>query len=226
MKQQKTSTRFAKELLDQTAVHSALSDPYRLRTVELLRQSDRTPSEISAALGIGSNLLSHHVGQLKSANIVKEVTSAGDQRRRYLKLNEETLAGLDARLTLDAEHVLFVCTENTARSQLAAALYETCTGKLAASAGTHPRARVHPRALQTARRHGLNLQDARPRGLTEIQFEPDLIITVCDQANEELRGGKIKRFHWSTPDPVTAGYELAFEECFWTLKNRVVRLIT
>ena len=73
---------------------------------------------------------------------------------------------------------MFVCTRNSARSQLAAALWEEMTEAPAVSAGTHPTARVHPGAVAAAKRVGLDLATAVPRTLPAAGKRPDLVVTV------------------------------------------------
>ena len=97
--------------------------------------------------------------------------------------------------------MLFVCTANSARSQLAAGLWTATTGAPAVSAGTHPAERVHPGAVAAARRAGLDLGDATPTSLHELRRRPPLTITVCDRAHEEL-DPEPDWLHWSIPDPV------------------------
>ena len=99
--------------------------------------------------------------------------------------------------------VLFLCTQNSARSQLAAALWTARTGCRASSAGTAPAARVHRGAAAAARRAGLSLADAVPRQLESL---PDgvQVVTVCDRVHEEL-AARPDWWHWSIPDPVDGG---------------------
>ena len=107
--------------------------------------SDRSPSELGAALGMGSNLLAHHLSVLEGAGLVARSASAGDGRRRYLRLLPDALVAIaEPVATLLARHVLFVCTANSARSQLAAAAWNATHDVPASSAGTHPAAAVHP----------------------------------------------------------------------------------
>jgi protein-tyrosine-phosphatase len=121
--------------------------------------------------------------------------------------------------------VLFVCTHNSARSQLAEALWNRRAGGTAGSAGTHPAAQVHPLAIDVAARHGLDLAAAQTRLLSNTTPIPDLLVTVCDQANEELPPGAVTRLHWSIPDPAAVGTLAAFEQAFRLLDLRVNRLV-
>ena len=116
--------------------------------------------------------------------------------------------------------VLFVCTANSARSQLAAALWTSITGTRATSAGTHPAERVHPGAVAAARRAGLDLRGARPAQLVAVERPPAVTITVCDRAHEELDPGPAW-WHWSISDPVAAGSAEAFDATVAELRGRI-----
>ncbi|MGB3256577.1 MAG: ArsR family transcriptional regulator [Ornithinimicrobium sp.] len=203
--------------------HAALSDVNRLRIVDLLALSDVSFSRLGAAMKMPSNLLAHHVRILEDAGVVTRHRSEGDRRRTYITLNRhdpplDNEPGPPARPP-QGRRVLFVCTANTARSHLAAALWRKRSAVDAVSAGTHPGQRVHPAALATAQRHHLDLPDVPPRRLGDTLDPNDLVITVCDRAHEELeRNGWA---HWSVPDPVPDGTEAAFEEAYAALRQRV-----
>ncbi len=204
--------------------HSALADVNRLRIVDRLSVSDASASELGALLGIPSNLLSHHLNVLQDAGLVRRQKSEGDGRRTYVTLEPDSVATATTR-TGDLRRprrVLFVCTANTARSHLAAALWRRASPIRAASAGTHPGERVHDRAVAAAARHGLDVPDVRPALLAEVERDGDLVITVCDRAHEELRGTDWA--HWSVPDPVAAGGRRAFDRAVDLLAGRVAAL--
>ncbi|MGE3856575.1 MAG: helix-turn-helix domain-containing protein [Dehalococcoidia bacterium] len=205
------------------AMHAALAEPHRLAICDALALSDRSPSELAALLGVGTNLLAHHLQVLTEAGLVETVTSAGDRRRRYVRLRPGA-AEVAAPPPLAPASVLFVCTHNSARSQFAAALWRRASGIPVDSAGTHPAARVHPGAARTAARHGVDLRDAVPHAI-EDGAPPGLVVTVCDEANEELTlTGRAGRLHWSIPDPVRAGTPRAFDEAFAAVASRVEAL--
>lgn len=119
---------------------------------------------------------------------------------------------------------MFICTRNSARSQLAAALWAELSGHAALSAGTHPATRVHPGAIAAAERAGLDLSARRPHELAEIGPLPAIVVTVCDQAHEELDGGP-DWLHWSITDPVTAGTKAAFDRAVREIRDRVQALV-
>lgn len=212
---------------DRAAIHAALSDPYRLHIVDELALSERSPSELASLLDIGSNLLAHHVDVLADAGLVERLASAGDGRRRYVRLIPDALAALASPIaTLVARSVLFVCTENSARSQLAALLWNARHEVPASSAGTRPAPRVRAEAIRAAERARLDLRGARTRSIDDVAESPDLIITVCDVAREDLRwladDGRL--LHWSIPDPVPVGTPKAFDDALHRIGTRVETL--
>jgi protein-tyrosine-phosphatase/DNA-binding HxlR family transcriptional regulator len=215
---------------DRAAVHAALADPARLRIVDHLSLGDAAPSELQALLGISSNLLAHHLGVLQNAGLVVRGRSAADRRRSYLSLVPATLDGLTPAGLVPVTRVLFVCTANSARSQLAAALWSRTSAVPVASAGTHPAPKVAARAAATARRHGLRLAGARPRPLAEVLLDDDFVVTVCDHAHEELRraakapAALDAALHWSVPDPVSVDTNTAFDAVVEDLDLRITRL--
>ncbi|MGH9267044.1 MAG: helix-turn-helix domain-containing protein, partial [Acidimicrobiales bacterium] len=153
-----------RNLARRAAVHAALADPARLAVVDELCLADRAPSELGASLGMASNLLAHHLRVLEGVGLVERVVSEGDRRRRYLRLRPEA-APFAARTPLVARSIVFVCTANSARSPLAAALWNQRHLPSATSAGTHPGTALHPRAVAAARALGLELGATRPRAL-------------------------------------------------------------
>lgn len=201
-------------------LHAALGERARLAVVDALVTSDRSPSELSALLDLPSNLLAHHLDVLQSVGLIERIESTGDRRRRYLRLRRDRLEGLHRPRTARPERVTFVCTHNSARSQLAAALWTARTGSAATSSGTHPAERVNPRAVSAARRAGLDIGDARPR-----EFRPDehggLVVTVCDRAHEELDPDS-SWWHWSIPDPVEIDTDAAFDTTIVDLRRRII----
>jgi ArsR family transcriptional regulator, arsenate/arsenite/antimonite-responsive transcriptional repressor / arsenate reductase (thioredoxin) len=216
-------------------LHAVLADPGRLRIVDELSLGDATPTDLQHALKMTSNLLAHHLRALEKVGLVSRRRSEADRRRSYLQLDPDSLAGLlpDAALPrLTAPRVVFVCTANTARSQLAAALWAQASSIPVASAGTHPAQAIAPGATAAARRHGLKLAEIKPRLLDDVLQPGDCVITVCDNAHEELaRTGILaekdsdgSQLHWSVPDPVPAGTGRAFDCAYDDLTRRVTHL--
>lgn len=205
-------------------MHAALGDPGRLAIVDALRLGDASPGEIGADLGMPTNLVAHHVKVLQDAGLVVRTRSEGDRRRTYLRLDPQVLVSLTPPPLHAGERVVFVCTHNSARSQLAAALWHDRVGGEVASAGTHPVARVHPRAVKVAHRHGLALDPAGTAHVADVVHDGDLVIAVCDNAHEHLIGPGRPRLHWSIPDPVRVDTDDAFEAAFTDLEDRITRL--
>lgn len=116
--------------------------------------------------------------------------------------------------------VLFLCTGNSARSQMAEGLArELSGGRLEVfSAGTHPAGRVHPAAVEVMAELGIDISSARPKKIEDLPVcDFDWVITVCDQANQEcpLWLGSGRRLHWSIPDPAAVeGTDEQIREAF------------
>lgn len=105
--------------------------------------------------------------------------------------------------------VLFLCTQNSARSQIAEALLQRKGRGLfeVASAGTHPAAQVHPMAVEVLEAHGIDWSGKRPKLVSAVLDEPwDLILTVCDKARETCPTfpGRPVFAHWGMEDPAAA----------------------
>jgi protein-tyrosine-phosphatase len=169
---------------------------------------------------LASNLLAHHLEVLEQAGLIERLRSSGDGRRRYVRLRREALTRLHSGVTSPVGPVLFVCTHNSARSQMAAAAWSAMLGTKAVSAGTHPADRVHPGATAAAARAGFDLSGAVPREIASVDIEPALVITVCDRAHEELEPGE-DWWHWSIPDPVENTSPDAFDEALADVMARI-----
>lgn len=205
-------------LARRAAVYSALGDPARLRIVDILTTGDASPSELAESLGMPSNLLAHHLKVLREVGLVASHRSQGDGRRQYLRLVEHTLT-VAPQAVPSPVRVVFVCTANSARSHLAAALWRRASAVPSSSAGTHPAERIDPGAIEVAGRRDLPLPRLRPRGLADVIGGGDLVITVCDLAHEEL--AVPNELHWSVPDPVRVGTEAAFDAAYDEIEGRV-----
>ena len=204
--------------------HAALGDPTRLAIVDELASSDRAPLELQRLTQVPSNLLAHHLDVLEQVGLITRSRSSGDGRRRYAHLHRDALDGLLPGRRRSPQRALFVCTHNSARSQLAAALWTQLTDQSAESAGTHPAQRVHRGAVAAARRAGLDLSEARPKLLEDVEDRPPLVVTVCDRAHEELDPDPTW-LHWSVPDPVAAPSRAAFDTTVAELHDRITHLV-
>ena len=107
----------------------------------------------------------------------------------------------------DKRTVLFLCTGNSCRSQMAEALLRDMAGERfeAVSAGSQPAGYVHPLAIEALRRMNISTEGARSKSWDEFADQPvDVVITVCDQAAAlecpAWSGAPISA-HWSLPDP-------------------------
>jgi protein-tyrosine-phosphatase/DNA-binding transcriptional ArsR family regulator len=227
-------------------MHAALGEPVRLVIVDRLTLGDASPGELGSVVGLATNLLAFHLHVLQEAGLIRRVRSEGDRRRSYVQLrwDDEAVAAFLAPFTVGlpgavpVPRVVFVCTHNSARSQLAAAAWARVSQIPVASAGTHPATRVHPRAVAVGRRHGLRLGRARTHHLADTVRPGDLLVAVCDNAHEELAAAPVDRggpdttaagqgrgwLHWAVPDPVRADTDEAFEGAYADLTHRIDRL--
>lgn len=204
-------------------IHAALGDPARLAITDALAAGDVSPEEIAARMGLPTNLIAHHLKVLEDARVITRARSEADRRRTYVRLCPQVLAALRLASLAIPRRVVFVCTANSARSQLAAALWSVTSPVLAASAGTHPAPYVHPTAVRTAKRHGLRLHPTRTSHVDDVRCDGDLVIAVCDHAHESLPVA-LARLHWSVPDPAESGTDAAFESAYVDLAERISRL--
>jgi protein-tyrosine-phosphatase/DNA-binding HxlR family transcriptional regulator len=214
----------ASSLQARARVYAALGDPARLAIVDALTLGDASPGEIGQTLAMPTNLVAHHLKVLQEAGLILRTRSEGDRRRTYLRLQPEVLASLAPPPLQDADRVVFVCTHNSARSQLAAALWRDRVGGAVASAGTQPARRVHPRAVKIAHRHGLALDPTGTAHVADVVHDGELVIAVCDNAHEDLTADVRSRLHWSVPDPIKVNTDRAFEAAYTDLAGRIDRL--
>ena len=216
------NTERTEELRRRAALHAALADPARLQIVATLDLGDASPSELAEALGMPSNLLAHHLKVLEREGVVGRTRSEGDRRRSYVHLVPGALDNLAASQSRPVARVLFVCTANSARSHLATALWRRASEIPAVSAGTHPAEAIAAGAVESARRHHLDLPLVRPQHVDGVRRDGDLVVTVCDRAHEELHFPV--DVHWSIPDPLLAGTPDAFDRALEELGRRVDNL--
>ena len=134
---------------------------------------------------------------------------------------------------ITGQSVLVLCTGNSCRSVIGEALINALGGSRfrAYSAGSQPTGYVHPRAIETLKRQGIEPGEPRSKSWDEFadsQF--DYVITVCDSAAAEscpvFGGGGYRQLHWSTPDPAKATgtdqeIDAAFDEACAMLRKRI-----
>jgi protein-tyrosine-phosphatase len=190
-----------------------------------LARSDRRVSELCSLVAQRQSLVSYHLRQLRDEGIVSMRRSDSDARDAYYTLDsrrcDELLAKAGGALVprwagparpaseqRPQPHrwsVLFLCTGNSARSQIAEALAgELSDGQIrAASAGSHPKP-VHRNAVRVMAQRGIDLSGHRSKHLDEFADEEfDYVITLCDRVREvcpEFPGGP-EAIHWSIADP-------------------------
>lgn len=215
--------------------------PLRWRLLGELARSDRTVQELTGLVGQPQNLVSYHLRKLRDGELVAARRSTFDGRDAYYRVDLTRLGGgfaasgaaLHPGLRLAAvpsrpvaSRVLFLCTGNSARSQMAEALARVRSGGLvdARSAGTKPKP-LHPEAVRVMReRYDIDLSGHRPKHLDELAGEAfDHVITLCDRVREACPAfpGHPETAHWSTPDPSASDDPGAFEEAAAELSVRV-----
>ena len=205
-----------------------LSDPIRWQLVGELGRSDRRVGELVQLLGKPQNLVSYHLAELRRAGIVSARRSSADGRDIYYQadlfrcgdLLGDAGRSLHPGLALEpaplrqegrraSVRALFLCTGNSARSQMAEALVEhRSEGAVEArSAGSHPKA-LHPNAVRVMAERGIDISGRRAKPLTRFaRARFDRVITLCDKVREicpEFPGGPITA-HWSIVDPAASG---------------------
>jgi len=199
--------------------------PVRWRLLSELAHSDRRVGELCQLAGRRQNLVSYHLRRLRDGGLVSTRRSAADGRDTYYVLDlprcGELLSGAGASLhpglapapgprtprerrsTLAS--VLFLCTGNSARSQMAEALCEQLSGGAvrATSAGSHPKP-LHRNAVRAMRERGIDLAGRRSKHLSEFAGRRfDYVISLCDRVREVCPefSGRPELIHWTIPDP-------------------------
>jgi protein-tyrosine-phosphatase/DNA-binding transcriptional ArsR family regulator len=202
--------------------------PLRWRLLSELARSDRQVRELTRLLGQPQSLVSYHLGQLRRSHLVSMRRSSADGRDAYYSIDLPRCgdllaaagAALHPGLQLPAPppgpgrpppraRVLFLCTGNGTRSQLAEGLTRHLSGGAvsAVSAGSRPR-QVHPNAIRVMREHGIDLSAARAKHLSMFTGQHfDYVITLCDKVREICPGfpGGPQLIHWSIADPARGG---------------------
>ena len=200
--------------------------PLRWRLLSELARSDRRVGELCELAGRRQNLVSYHLRQLRDGGLVSARRSAADGRDSYYvldlagcsKLLASAGVALHPGLALSAPpasglsrgpvitRVLFLCTGNSARSQMAEALCEQLSGDAvnAASAGSHPKP-LHPNAVRVMRARGVDIAGRRSKHLREFADRRfDYVISLCDRVREvcpEFPGVLVDPLEHSRPGP-------------------------
>jgi protein-tyrosine-phosphatase len=226
--------------------------PLRWRLLRELAWSDRMVNELTGLVGEPQNLVSYHLGRLRHGRLVSARRSAADGRDTYYGLDLQRVGGLFSaaggalhpglRLApprrdegrIDPVRVLFLCTGNSARSQMAEALARAASGGAidAVSAGSHPKP-LHPHAVRVMRdEYGLDLTGHRSKHLDAVADQHfDWIISLCDRVREVCPEfpDRPEAIHWSIANPATGAsddvtYPL-FQETAAELATRIEYLL-
>jgi protein-tyrosine-phosphatase/DNA-binding transcriptional ArsR family regulator len=200
--------------------------PLRWQLLSELARGDRQVRELKALLTQPQSLVSYHLGQLRTAGLVTMRRSSADRRDAYYSIDlaycAKALAAAGAALHPGLHlipppadelpggiRVLFACTGNSARSQMAEAFTEHVSGGTvqAVSAGSHPKP-LHPNAVRAMREHGIDIAGRATKHLDTFAGERfDYVISLCDRVREVCPEfpGHPQVIHWSIPDPSAAG---------------------
>jgi ArsR family transcriptional regulator, arsenate/arsenite/antimonite-responsive transcriptional repressor / arsenate reductase (thioredoxin) len=208
--------------------------PLRWRLLSELARGDRRVGELCELAGRRQSLVSYHLRQLRDGGLVSARRSAADGRDSYYVLDlahcgelltsaggalHPALGGSMTQGAVSDARVLFLCTGNSSRSQMAEALY---AGE-ASSAGSHPKP-VHPHAVRVMRDRGIDISARRSKHLSEFAGARfDHVITLCDRVREVCPEfpGTPETIHWSIPDPAREGTLAAFERTAAELQTRI-----
>jgi protein-tyrosine-phosphatase/DNA-binding transcriptional ArsR family regulator len=228
--------------------------PLRWRLLGELASSDRHVGELTRLTGHPQSLVSYHLARLRADGLVSARRSSADGRAAYYSIDLSRCGALLAA-TGEALHpglrlaprpqatrasarrrarVLFLCTGNSARSQMAEALAERLGGGAveALSAGSRPKP-LHPNAVRVMAERGIDLRGRRSKHLGELESRRfSCVVTLCDRVREvcpEFRGAPT-RIHWSIADPASDGGDdeatyPAFERTASELEARIPYLL-
>jgi protein-tyrosine-phosphatase len=229
-----------------------LANPLRWQLLEALVASDRTVRELTELVGEPQNLVSYHLRQLHDGGLVRRHRSAHDGRDVYYAIDlahcrdelEASVHALHPGLWPTSPvrphrksrrpRILYLCTGNSARSQIAEALtvHLSDGAVTAASAGSHPKP-LHPNAVRVLRERGIDISGNRSKHLDTFRARRlDAVVTLCDRVREvcpEFTSAP-RRVHWSIPDPALEGptdrasYP-AFERTTTELETRITYLL-
>jgi ArsR family transcriptional regulator, arsenate/arsenite/antimonite-responsive transcriptional repressor / arsenate reductase (thioredoxin) len=207
-----------------------LADPVRWQLLGELSRSDRRVVELTALSGKPQNLVSYHLRELREAGLVSARRSSADGRDTYYRVDLTRCgqllgragAALQPGLRLESRgsgpepprsarkpRVLFLCTGNSARSQIAEALLDEQSGHTvqARSAGSHPKA-LHPNAVRVLADRDIDISERRTKHVRRFaRMRFDHVVTLCDKVREVCPEwpNHPAVAHWSIPDPALSG---------------------
>lgn len=220
-----------------------LANDVRWGVLQALSASDYQVNELVARVQQPANLVSYHLKKMRDDGLVTTRRSEADGRDIYYSLDITRLR----QLYLEAGHalhpaimqvssglhtaqlvpqrVLFLCTHNSARSQMAEGLLRHLSaGQLEVfSAGSHPTA-IHPDAIRTMDEIGIDLRGHRSRSMDLFLDQSfDYVITVCDKSREVCPafGGTGQQIHWGFADPVGIDDPTRRQEAFFHTAHKL-----
>lgn len=216
-----------------------------------LAESDRRVQEFVALLKRPQNLISYHLRLLREGNLVRERRSSGDGRDVYYSIDLVQIqhlyqasgqalhpvlgiGGIERKVEIGGGErpyrVLFLCTHNSARSQLAEGILRSMAGDWLEvfSAGSEPWG-IHPMAIKAAATLNIDLNSQRSKHFEEFKNASfDIVITVCDKVREicPIFPADTKTIHWSFPDPaeVTGSEALKYQAFVQTARELSTRI--
>lgn len=215
-----------------------LAHDIRWQILLTLSGSDRRVEELVKQIKQPHNLVSYHLKRLKLKRLVRERRSSADGRDVYYTLNLDQFRQLyfEAGQSLHPAigevspqpdvmtdtavyspvRVLFLCTHNSARSQMAEALLRQIGRDQVEvfSAGSEPTS-IHPLAIKVMSKSGIDISRHTSKHLNEfIGQDFDYVVTVCDRVREScpVFPGDPKQIHWSIPDPAAIEGDREFQE--------------
>jgi protein-tyrosine-phosphatase/DNA-binding transcriptional ArsR family regulator len=227
-----------------------VADPHRWRLLAELARSNRRVGELTELIGQPQNVVSYHLGKLRAAGVVSSRRSSADGRDVYYRADlarcQQLLSAAGGELHPGvrlaatppaaaparggpARRVLFLCTGNSARSQIAEALLAERSGHRieARSAGSDPKP-LHPDAVAVMAERGIDISANAPKRLGRFaRMRFDRVVTLCDKVREVCPEfpGPATAVHWSIPDPAAEADPSAFERLAEELETRVGLLI-
>ncbi len=200
-----------------------LAHDLRWHLLRALTVSDQRVQELVALVHEPMNLVSYHLKKLRDDGLVTMRRSEADGRDVYYSLDMGRLRALyqaagaalhpalgqgtdlSVPQQIAPKRVLFVCTHNSARSQMAEGLLRHVAGQPidVYSAGSNP-TQLHPDAIRAMDALGIDIRDQQSKSLADFEGQAfDYVITVCDRAREvcPIFPGEDAQIHWGFVDP-------------------------
>lgn len=222
-----------------------LAHDLRWSLLKALTVSDYRVHELVEQVEQPMNLVSYHLKKMRDEALVTMRRSEADGRDVYYsldlnrvcdlyhaaghELHPKLVANPEQKTGFRTAHVLFLCTHNSARSQMAEGLMRHLSaGQIdVSSAGSYP-TQLHPNAIRTMDSLGIDIRKQRPKSLNTFENQAfDYVITVCDKAREAcpVFPGTAQQIHWGFRDPAVIISEIeqlgAFEQIALRLKSRI-----